>query len=446
MGGPSDGGGSDGGSNGGGDNQGDTTTSGGASKGERPLKYLGILPYAFEEEVKRFEEYAGFDISVKTTSLSSVTTEILGGGKNTYDMAGGDATVIKALNQGDALQEVPVSELSRWNEDKIADVITQPEQRLDYLGNQATQLSELLWADTSTKENLTLAPVVFGHDSVASNPKYVNPDTEKEWSILFDDEYKGRSMMTTNAIIGASEALMHALDNDMIDGDQGNLNQPTKDQIDTIVDFLVKQKKAGQFRKLWTSSGTSTNLLANEEVYVGDPWQVGVMQARRKGTPCQYNTLKGGIQGYRFWVSSTHPTKPGAKDRNNLDEVYKWLDDLKYGAWYPGFVHAQVGYGTPNYPNKELVRNGSGPIGDGMGPEFYDWAFEGKKTYEAIEEPFLFDPASYEWSEEEGEPDPNGKPRDEGSMELRNDRVGYFQLYPENGDYLINQWQQFTSA
>ena len=421
-------------------------SSGNESSGQRPVKYLGILPYAFEEEVNKFEDYAGWDLSVKTTSLSSVTTEILGGGAQTYDMAGGDATVIKALQEGNALHEVPVNRLDRWEEDKIADVLTKPQERLDYLGDQAKQLSELLWADASKKEKLALAPVVFGHDSVASNPKKVDPSTEKEWSILFDDRFNGRSMVTTNAIIGASEVLMHLLDNDMIEGEQSTINQPTEEQIDAVVDFLIKQKDAGQFRKLWTSSGTSTNLLANEEVYVGDPWQVGVMQCRRKGTPCQYNTLVGGVQGYRFWVSSTHPTKPGATQRNNLDEVYKWLNELKYGAWYPGFVHSQVGYGTPNYANEELVRSGSDQIGEGMGPEFYDWAFRGKKTYKTIEEPFLFDPAEYEWSMEEGSPASDGKPRDEGSISLRNDRIGYFQLYPENGDYLLEQWKQFTSA
>jgi hypothetical protein len=233
----------------------------------------------------------------------------------------------------------------------------------------------------------------------------------------------------------------------MIDAEVGDLNNPTQDQLDTAIDFLIEQKTSGQFRSTWTSYGTSVNLMSSEEAVIGDLWQPAALDTRRAGTPCTYATMEtgqNGVQGYRYWYGGIVPTSPGANDRNNVAEVYELLD-IHYGARFPAFIQG-YGYSVPHYPNTELVRDGSDDTGDGMGPEYYDWAYEGGATYDAVDEPALFDPLSYEWADSEGEPADDGAVRDSGPIEERIDRIGFFQIWPDNASYMTEQWRDFTSA
>ncbi|MFT4949140.1 MAG: putative spermidine/putrescine transport system substrate-binding protein, partial [Natronomonas sp.] len=101
---------------------------------------------------------------------------------------------------------------------------------------------------------------------------------------------------------------------------------------------------------------------------------------------------------------------------------------------------------VPHYPDTDLVRNGSDETGGGMGPEYYDWAYEGTATYDPVDEPALFDPLEYDWDSEEGSESPDGGTRDSGPIEERIDRIGFFQIWPDNADYMTERWRDFTSA
>jgi spermidine/putrescine-binding protein len=392
-----------------------------------------------------YEDFTGASLQRKTVDLPTVSSQLLGGGNEEFDIVSTDATQMPAFVANDAVTPVNTDDVENWKQDTISDVFLNPSERLSYLGKGAERIANIVWKDPETKNEITHWPICHGYDAVGSNPKFVEPGSVSKWSALFDEQYQGKTIFQANNIIGLSEALLHLLDNETIDSTRGEINNPTEDQIDEAVDFLIKQKEAGQFRKTWTAAGTATNLLASEEAIIGDPWQPSVYAARRKGTPCQYNTMEEGVQGYRLWVGSSMPTNPGASDRNNMDEVHAWLN-YKLGAWYPGFIQGNVGYSVPHWKNEDLVRTGEDETGEGMGAEFYDWAYMGENTYQAVDEPFLFNPQDYDWSFEEGSPDSDGKPRDEGSIEERNNRVGFFQYWPDNGDYVLERWKDFTSA
>lgn len=86
-----------------------------------------------------------------------------------------------------------------------------------------------------------------------------------------------------------------------------------------------------------------------------------------------------------------------------------------------------------------------------MGPEYYDWAYEGESTYTPLSETqfeseALFDPMEYEWSMEEGDSASDGIARDSGPIEERIDRIGFFQIWPDNSEYMLSRWSDFTSA
>jgi len=437
LGGDGGGGGSGGGSGGGNGN--DTLDN-----GQRPVQWVGPAWAVRDGQRQKFTEVT--DIDIQTTNVDIPTTQqrVLSGGQSELDAVSIDTSGSAALTRdNDATVPVPVSELSNWNPDVVSDLFTAPSERLSFLEAQADTILTELWMDADAKNELRFPPHVYNFDAVGYNPKFV--DSVSTWSALFDDQYKGKVAMGATSAITIPEAIMHLLDNDMIDGSIGKLNNPTQDQLDRAVDFLIEQKTGGQFRSTWTDYGSSVNLMASEETVIGDIWQPACLDVRRAGTPCTYATMSEGVQGYRYWYGGIAPLRPGAEDRQNLAEVYTLINDIHYGAWFPGYIQGW-GYSVPHYPNKGLVRDGSDDSGQGMGPEYYDWAYEGTATYQPVDEPALFDPQKYEWASEEGNPNSNGQTRNSGPIEQRIDRIGFFQIWPENADYMLERWSDFTSA
>ena len=435
-----DGGSGDSGSSGGDGGSGTGTDSGGGmSDGDRPVKWLGPAWAVRDGQATQFTEVTG--IEIETTNANNTTTQqqLLSGARETFDAWSLDTAGSAAITRSnDASLTVPVDVLDNWNPDLVTDLFTNPGERLDFLGEQTETINTELWADDERTE-LLFPPHVYNFDAIGYNPKQV--DDVSTWSSLFDDQYEGQVAMGAVSAITIPEAIMHLLDNDQIDGEIGRLNNPTEDQLDTAVDFLVKEKEAGQFRSTWTAYGNSVNLMSSEEAVVGDIWQPACLDVRRAGTPCTYATMSEGVQGYRYWYGGIAPTNPGASNRNNVDEVHTLIDDIHYGAWFPGYIQGW-GYSVPHYPNTDLVRDSD----EGMGPEYYDWSYQGTGTYEAVDEPALFDPQQYEWSSEKGEPASDGATRDSGPIEERIDRIGFFQIWPDNAEYMLDRWQDFTTA
>jgi len=421
-----------------GQNSGDTLDS-----GERPVQWLAPAWAAREDQGNTFTDVSGVEIEITNENNPTVQQEMLSGANETFDAVSHDTVLGPAFTyDNDNTDSIPLSEIDRWRDEWISDAFTNPEETFSHLGGQTEKMVEFLWEDPEQQERLRHPPHAYNYNGVGFNPKLVDEEPT-EYSALFQDKYAGKVAMGAAPSITAQETIAHLADRGMIEADIGDLNNPTEDQIDTIVDFLVEQKASGQFRSTWLSYGTSVNLMASEEAAIGDLWQPAVLDVRRSGTPCRYATMSKS-QGYQYWWGGIIPTKPGASSHNNMAEVAALLN-AHYGAWYIGFVQ-RWGYPTPNYPHTDLVRDGSDETGEGMGPEYYDWAYQGEATYEPVDNPALFLPEEYEWSMEEGSPSNNGQVRDQGSISERIDRTGIFQIWPDNADYLLDQWEEFKQA
>jgi len=418
--------------------------TGGSGSDSGTVQWLAPAWAAREGQAEKVAEVTDYDAEIANENNPTVQQEMLSGGNETYDAVSHDTVLGPAFTvDNDLTESIPTEDIDRWDEDSISDAFTDPENTFSHLGAQTEKISEFLWEDPNQQEELRHPPHAYNYNGVGYNPKMVDGNPS-EYSALFQDKYQGEVAMGAAPSITAQETLAHLWDRDMIDADIGDLNNPTEDQIDTLIDFLVEQKNSGQFRSTWVSYGTSVNLLAGEEAVIGDLWQPAVLDVRRSGTPCRYATMEQDGQGYQWWWGGIIPTKPGASNNDNMDAVTELLN-MHYGAWYISFVQ-RWGYPTPNYPNKELVRDGSDETGEGMGPEYYDWAYEGKATYDPVDEPALFIPEEYDWSMEEGSPSNDGQVRDQGPISERIDRTGIFQIWPDNSEYLLDRWQEFEQA
>ncbi|ELY38974.1 spermidine/putrescine ABC transporter substrate-binding protein [Natronorubrum tibetense GA33] len=409
----------------------------------RPLEWIGPDWAVSDEQAAKMEEMSDVEVNTTIATIGDTQANLLGGGSQNTDVFTSDTTGSGALTRDNPVTiPMPVEDLDNWDEEQISDLFTNPQERLSHLGEQVETVNRELWVDGDSRDEILFSPYAYNFDAMGYNPSFV--DDVSLWSAQFDEQYEGEVIVGETAAITIPQAIMHLLDNDMIDGEIGELNDPTEDQLDTAIDFLIEQKEAGQFRSTWEAYGESVTLMAGEEAVIGDIWQPAAMDVRREGTPCTYATMSEGIQGYRYWYGGM-ATLEGARERQNVDQVTFLYDKVHLGAWFPGFVQGR-GYSVPHYENEELVRDGSDDSGEGMGPEYYDWAYRGEATYEEIDEPALFDPLDYDWSMEEGDPDSDGGTRDSGPIEERIDRIGFFQIWPSEADYMVSRWEDFQAA
>ncbi|MGE0004225.1 MAG: extracellular solute-binding protein [Parvibaculaceae bacterium] len=191
-------------------------------------------------------------------------------------------------------------------------------------------------------------PVIGNADSFGYFPDKlgVAPDSDEEisWSVVFDDERtRGRVAydQTWTYSLGPAALYVQAKTGQKF----GEIADLTKEEAKTVVDFLIERKKAGQFRTLHSAFEEQVQLLANREVDVINCWEPAVREANLKLGP---NTTKYAYtkEGYFKWGHGAYIAAQ-AKDRGNLDNIYKVLNYF-LGGEYRALQARDRGYAGPN--------------------------------------------------------------------------------------------------
>ena len=191
-------------------------------------------------------------------------------------------------------------------------------------------------------------PVIGNADSFGYFPDKlgVAPDSDEEisWSVVFDDERtRGRVAydQTWTYSLGPAALYVQAKTGQKF----GEIADLTKEEAKTVVDFLIERKKAGQFRTLHSAFEEQVQLLANKEVDVINCWEPAVREANLKLGPnaTKYAYTK---EGYFKWGHGAYIAAQ-AKDRGNLDNIYKVLNYF-LGGEYRALQARDRGYAGPN--------------------------------------------------------------------------------------------------
>ncbi len=95
-----------------------------------------------------------------------------------------------------------------------------------------------------------------------------------------------------------------------------NPDDMTKDEFKTVIDFLIEQKKKGQFRVIWNSFEQAVNLITSKEVYVIDCWEPMVFVAKSKGIDAVYADPK---EGYLLWAMAAYLVKNPNRSEEQTD-------------------------------------------------------------------------------------------------------------------------------
>jgi len=186
-------------------------------------------------------------------------------------------------------------------------------------------------------------PMVMNADSFAYFPELLGlprPPEPVSWGLLYDDEKtKGQVALDDSWFTlqnCAAYLKWHKLANIDV---PGNL---TPSECETVADFLIERKAAGQFRTMWGTYDEQVALLLNREVVAETAWEPAVKEAQAQGADVAYAWT---IEGYDKWmINAFIPAQ--VKDRGNLDQVYTALDYF-LGGEYAAEIAVLRGYVTP---------------------------------------------------------------------------------------------------
>jgi spermidine/putrescine-binding protein len=158
--------------------------------------------------------------------------------------------------------------------------------------------------------------------------------------VLFDNEKTKGLVALDDSFFTLQHCAAYLKWNKMADiGNPGNL---TSSECETVADFLIERKEAGQFRTFWATFDEQVSLLLNREVVAETSWEPAVLEAQKQGVPAEYAWC---IEGYDKWMNSVFVPKQ-VESRGNLEQVYTALDWL-LGGEYAAEIAVLRGYVTP---------------------------------------------------------------------------------------------------
>lgn len=186
-------------------------------------------------------------------------------------------------------------------------------------------------------------PMVMNADSFAYFPEVTGAPKAPEpvsWNLLFDNEKTKGMVALDDSFFTLQHCAAYLKFHKLAEiGNPGNL---TSSECQTVSNFLIERKKAGQFRSFWVTYDEQVSLLVNGEVAAETAWEPAAKEAQGQGVAVEYAWT---IEGYDKWMINAFIPKQ-VKDRGNLDQVYKALDWFLSGP-YAAQIAILRGYVTP---------------------------------------------------------------------------------------------------
>src|SRR3984893_11700750 len=227
---------------------------------------------------------------------------VAGGGAGTYDVINIVGGMQKPLVENDLIEVIDTANLTNWAKDSYIKRFLAPgTPGFDFIGYD---------------KKIYGVPTVLQGDSFAYLPEKTG--NLNSYGALFDPKWRGFVALEDNYTTAGQKTALYLKHSDKAKiGDPANM---TPDEIKTVVDFLIEQKKQGQFRVIWSSFEQAVNLLVSKEVYVMDCWEPMVFVAKSKGPAARFDArpwvrCKADGTARLYDVSRVHRLCQGARRR-----------------------------------------------------------------------------------------------------------------------------------
>lgn len=281
--------------------------------------------------------------------------------------------------------------------------------------------NKILWVQkdgklgTGETKEISFLPYVHNTDSIGYNSAHIKkgiPYETESWGWLLEEDYSGKVAIVNAPTIGIFDLALAAKAKGFMDFK--NIGNMTKIEIDQLFRIIIKYKKRGHFRGVWSSVPQSVHFMEQEGVLVESMFSPGVAELNGKGIPCIYAAPR---EGYRAWHGvmclSSHINKI------NEDAAYEYMNWWLSG--WPGAFIAKQGYyiSTPELSKQYLSQD--------------EWAYwyAGESTTVDLEN------TSGKIAVKKG------TARTGGSYEKRFSNVAVWNTVMETYEYSLYKWREF---
>lgn len=275
----------------------------------------------------RFEQPTGNQVNLVSigNAPSAVVNQLLaGGGLTAFDVINIVGGMQKPLVDNDLILELDTARLPNWQKDTyIEQYLASGMPGFQFIGYE---------------ERIYGVPTVLQGDSFAYLPEETG-DLDS-YAALFDPRFRGFVALEDNYTTAGQKTALF-----LKHSGQAEIADPadmTPDEVRTVIDFLIEQKRAGQFRVIWSSFEQAVNLITSKEVHVIDCWEPMVFVARDQGHDVVYAAPK---EGYLLWAMAAYAVNNPERSEEDLADTYALLDFM-LGPWYGAKITLLRGYMT----------------------------------------------------------------------------------------------------
>lgn len=274
-----------------------------------------------------FAQATGHSVNVVSmgNAPAAVVNQLLaGGGRTSFNIVNIVGGMQEPLVENALIRELDTSRMPNWEtNDYISDYLADGTPGFDFIGYDGRVFG---------------VPTVLQGDSFA----YLPEETGEldSYGALFDPKFRGFVSLEDNyTTAGQKTALFLNASGQAQIADPADM---TPEEMRTVVDFLIEQKRAGQFRVIWSSFEQAVSLLTSREVHVIDCWEPMVFVARDQGTNAVYAQPR---EGYLLWAMAAYIVDNPDMSEEDLEATYQLLDFM-LGGWYGAKITLMRGYLT----------------------------------------------------------------------------------------------------
>jgi len=275
----------------------------------------------------RYTKTSGYNVnlvSIGNAPSAILNVLIAGGGTNTYDIINIVGGMQKPLVDSNLIEELDTSKIPNWARNKnIAEFLAPGSPGFNFIGYNG---------------KIYGCPTVLQGDSFAYLPEKTGP--LDSYAALFNPKFKGYVALEDNYTTAGAKTALYLKASGK--ADIKNPDDMTAEEFKKVIDFLIEQKKAGQFRVIWNSFQQAVDLIVNKEVYVIDCWEPMVFVSKSKGVDVVYADPK---EGYLLWAMAAYIVKNPKRSPEQEAAAYQLLDFM-LGGWYGAKITTSRGYMT----------------------------------------------------------------------------------------------------
>ena len=276
---------------------------------------------------ERFSEQTGHDVNLVSigNAPSAVVNQLLaGGGMQNFHIVNIVGGMQKPMVESDLIRPIDVARIPNWAQDSfIQDYFVQGMPGFDFIG---------------LEDQVYGVPTVLQGDSFAYLPEETGELSS--YAALFDPKFRGFVSIEDNYTTAGQKTALF-----LNQSGQTQIADPADmmpEEVKTVVDFLIEQKRVGQFRVIWSSFEQAVSLLTSKEVHVMDCWEPMVFVANAEGVNAKYAEPK---EGYLLWAMAAYIVNNPNMGEEDLDAAYQLLNFMLDG-WYGATITLARGYMT----------------------------------------------------------------------------------------------------